>query len=381
MSTPNVLSACASALGRSAARGDLDRLLGELEGLRPGARQHQHRRERREHVRPLRGGRLGRHRPPPPARTPRPTRRGGRSSTDSGRAAPARSRPRPDPSRRSAPARGPPAPRRAHTRRRCSCAPRRGAADPPAWCRSRARARRRGPEVHGVLEMPGRVGGRVHPVRLLARLDRRPQWRAAARAPGNQCQASSAAGPALSADSAGSLEASASRDVQAAALTRQQLLGRPPRASARDGRRSRRRERDDHVVVMASRSALFELAVGSVVAAEQRGAGTAPRGGDRLAAAAASGGSASTRTIRTSRRVRGARGRRPLGGGEQLLGEERVAVGAREQRLGHLGVGRRAEDAGELRDQLVAGERRELDALDAPRRSSSARNGRSGWRR
>ena len=54
-----------------------------------------------------------------------------------------------------------------------------------------------------------------------------------------------------------------------------------------------------------------------------------------------------------------------LGGGEQLLGEEGVAGGAREQRIGHLRVGVGSEDAGELRDQLESRERLELDALDA----------------
>ena len=51
--------------------------------------------------------------------------------------------------------------------------------------------------------------------------------------------------------------------------------------------------------------------------------------------------------------------------GQQLLGEERVAVGALQQPPGQLALGRRAEDPGELLGQLGRAEALQLDPLDA----------------
>ena len=55
------------------------------------------------------------------------------------------------------------------------------------------------------------------------------------------------------------------------------------------------------------------------------------------------------------------------GGREQLLGVERVALAALEQPVGELVGRRRVEDRGDLRDQLVAAEAREAEAVDAGR--------------
>jgi hypothetical protein len=52
-------------------------------------------------------------------------------------------------------------------------------------------------------------------------------------------------------------------------------------------------------------------------------------------------------------------------GGEQLLAEQRVAAGARPQPLQQVGVGRRAEDVGQLVGQLVAAERPQRDPARA----------------
>ncbi len=63
--------------------------------------------------------------------------------------------------------------------------------------------------------------------------------------------------------------------------------------------------------------------------------------------------SASTRSISASRSARAAR-RALAPGGEQLLGEQRVALAAGVDAVEQLGVGRRAEDVGQLRAELVA---------------------------
>ena len=52
-------------------------------------------------------------------------------------------------------------------------------------------------------------------------------------------------------------------------------------------------------------------------------------------------------------------------GGEQLLAVQRVAARARPQPLEQVGLGRRAEDVGELAGELLAGQRLERDAAGA----------------
>ena len=69
--------------------------------------------------------------------------------------------------------------------------------------------------------------------------------------------------------------------------------------------------------------------------------------------------------------------------GEQLLGEQRVALAARVQALEQLGVGARRRGCRSSRSASSSrGQARELDpARRAVSRSSSASSGRSGWRR
>ena len=66
--------------------------------------------------------------------------------------------------------------------------------------------------------------------------------------------------------------------------------------------------------------------------------------------------------------------------GEELLREQRVALAAGEEPVDQRRVGLRAEDALELRHELVPREPAEVDAQRAVR-SRSASSGRSGWRR
>ena len=77
-------------------------------------------------------------------------------------------------------------------------------------------------------------------------------------------------------------------------------------------------------------------------------------------------GSRSIRSSSASRRVEGSRPRPSAPGGEQLLGEERVAFAALEEALDHLGVGGGAEDVGELGGDLAAVEGAELEPPHPP---------------
>ncbi len=70
-----------------------------------------------------------------------------------------------------------------------------------------------------------------------------------------------------------------------------------------------------------------------------------------------------------------------LVGDDELLDEEGVAVGAFEDLLDEAGVGFGGEDAGELAVHLGAGEAGSSMRRMVRSRSSSARRGRSGWRR
>ena len=103
---------------------------------------------------------------------------------------------------------------------------------------------------------------------------------------------------------------------------------------------------------------------------EQRVVERARPAASRRSASWAASPSASTRTISASRSVGGQRAAPVEPGGQELLGEERVALAAREQAVDQVGVGRRAEDVRELRGELVARQRRELDA---PRARARAR--------
>ena len=67
--------------------------------------------------------------------------------------------------------------------------------------------------------------------------------------------------------------------------------------------------------------------------------------------------------------------------GQQLLAEQGVAARTRPQPLQQVGVGRVAEDVGQLLGQLVARERLERDAAGARVELDSASSGRSGWLR
>ena len=75
------------------------------------------------------------------------------------------------------------------------------------------------------------------------------------------------------------------------------------------------------------------------------------------------------------------RARRAVRRGQQLLGEEGVALAARMQSRHELGLGAGAEDPRDL-DGELPGEKGSTSRRSTPaRRSSSARKGRSGWRR
>ena len=68
--------------------------------------------------------------------------------------------------------------------------------------------------------------------------------------------------------------------------------------------------------------------------------------------------------------------------GDQLLGEERVALRTLEHHVDQLAARFATEDRRDHLAQLFAVEALELDALRAtPERSSSASTARSGWRR
>jgi len=70
-----------------------------------------------------------------------------------------------------------------------------------------------------------------------------------------------------------------------------------------------------------------------------------------------------------------------LGGGEQLLREQRVALRAGEQPLRERGRRRLLEDAVELLGDLAEVEALERDPLDAGRALQLGEQRRSGWRR
>ena len=106
--------------------------------------------------------------------------------------------------------------------------------------------------------------------------------------------------------------------------------------------------------------------------------GPEDRGEQRVVGAAADDGQRSQRLLGDRRqrvdaheqRVAQAVGQLVAGAGamgrEQLLGEERVALRAREDLVGERRAGRRVEDPGELAHQLRARQPSELDALHAP---------------
>ena len=82
----------------------------------------------------------------------------------------------------------------------------------------------------------------------------------------------------------------------------------------------------------------------------------------RRSTACAGGLSASTRSMSASARLAGRRS--PAGGGRQLLGEERVALGAGEELVDQARLGPAAEDPRQLGDHLLAREALERHALD-----------------
>ena len=77
-------------------------------------------------------------------------------------------------------------------------------------------------------------------------------------------------------------------------------------------------------------------------------------------------GAADRRTSRTPRRVSGrrSRARGRIRRGDELLGEERVAVRAPRDRIDERGARRRADDAGQQLDELAALEPRQIEAFD-----------------
>ena len=198
----------------------------------------------------------------------------------------------------------------------------------------------------------------------------------------NQWKASSAVTPLGETDSAGSASsAAAQRGVQRPALAGEQVVGqRLAHERVAEAVGAGLGLDDDHVVrhclaqcrrrarrtgMSAARSSSPWLTRGPATAASRSTAAWRAR-------------APPTRSMRASARLAGSarRPRRP-----QLLGEERVALGAGEEFVDQARLGPAAEDPRQLGDHLVAREALEADALDDRRALGLGHQRRNGWRR
>ena len=158
---------------------------------------------------------------------------------------------------------------------------------------------------------------------------------------------------------------------------------RAPPASGRGGRRSRRRRRRGRGGRPRRAARRDQLGLGQSArpprAADGPTAGRPRR--PRAAPRCASSGSTSSADDQRRRAGRRQRARRRRRRPRAAPRRRRRCPPARMQVRRRGWIGRRPEDAGQLLGDLGRAEAAELRRSTPPRRSSSARNGRSGWRR